>query len=81
VRQNAWRANVLIIDDHQDFRGSARVLLDAEGLDVVGVTGDAEPGLAEVGRLQPDLVLLDIQLLGTDRFAAADRVAMMASLR
>ena len=35
-----WRCTVLIVDDHPSFRASARVLLEAEGFDVIGEAAD-----------------------------------------
>jgi DNA-binding NarL/FixJ family response regulator len=71
------RATVLIVDDHPAFRESARALLEAEGFRVVGEAGDAADALAEATRLQPDVVLLDIQLPGADGFTVASRLAEM----
>jgi DNA-binding NarL/FixJ family response regulator len=65
---------VLIVDDHPSFRASARVLLEAEGFDVVGEAADGASGLAEAGRLRPEVVLLDVQLPDTDGFAVAGRL-------
>jgi len=53
---------VVIVDDHARFRRSARKLLELEGFDVVGEAADGASALAEVERLRPDLVLLDVQL-------------------
>ena len=53
---------VLIVDDHPSFRASARVLLEAEGFDVVGEAADGAAALTEAGRLRPEVVLLDVQL-------------------
>ena len=69
------RASVLIVDDHEDFRRSAALLLGAEGFDVVGSVADGWTALAEVDRLDPDLVLLDIRLPDIDGFAVADHLA------
>jgi DNA-binding NarL/FixJ family response regulator len=66
---------VLIVDDHADFRQSARALLEAEGFHVVGEAGGGEEAVAEVERLRPGLVLLDIQLPGDDGFVVAERLA------
>jgi DNA-binding NarL/FixJ family response regulator len=57
---------VLIVDDHPSFRGCARALLTAEGFEVVGEAADGRTGLELAGRLQPELVLLDIQLPDID---------------
>jgi DNA-binding NarL/FixJ family response regulator len=53
---------VLIVDDHDGFRARARRLLDAEGYSVVGEAADGAGALAEVARLAPDVVLLDLHL-------------------
>ena len=52
----------LIVDDHRLFRGSARLLLEAEGYDVVGEADDGASAVAEAERLRPDVVVLDVQL-------------------
>ncbi len=63
---------VLIVDDHPGFRASARMLLEAEGFDVVGEAGDGRSGLQAAAELRPDVVLLDIQLPDMDGFQVAD---------
>jgi DNA-binding NarL/FixJ family response regulator len=72
------RGRVLIVDDHAAFRESASALLEAEGFDVVGEAADGESAVAEVARLRPDIVLLDIQLPGLDGFDVAERLAEAA---
>jgi DNA-binding NarL/FixJ family response regulator len=69
------RPTVLIVDDHAAFRESASALLEAEGFEVVGEAGDGEEALAEVERLRPEIVLVDIQLPGLDGFDVAERLA------
>ena len=66
---------MLIVDDHDGFRESARALLEAEGFAVVGDAADGAGALAEVVRLQPDVVLLDVQLPDVDGFVVAERLA------
>ena len=66
---------MLIVDDHGTFRHAARALLEAAGFAVVGMAGDGPEALAEVERLMPDVVLLDIQLPGLDGFDVAERLA------
>ena len=53
---------VLIVDDHPSFRASARAMLESEGFDVVGEAADGAAALEAVRALEPDLVLLDVQL-------------------
>jgi DNA-binding NarL/FixJ family response regulator len=52
----------LIVDDHPSFRASARAMLEAEGFDVVGELADGASVVEAVLRLDPDVVLLDVQL-------------------
>ena len=70
---------LLIVDDHAEFRDSASVLLEGEGFDVVGSAATGEEALGLATRLDPDLVLLDIQLPGMDGFATAVRLAALAN--
>jgi DNA-binding NarL/FixJ family response regulator len=70
---------LVIVDDHQDFRSSARALLEAQGFDVIGEAADGDEALATVGALRPDIVLLDIQLPGRDGFAVADELAAFSA--
>jgi DNA-binding NarL/FixJ family response regulator len=65
---------VLIVDDHPSFRASARMLLEAEGFDVIGEAEDGASALRAVVELRPDVVLLDVQLPDIDRFDVAARL-------
>jgi DNA-binding NarL/FixJ family response regulator len=65
------RPTLLIVDDHEDFRSSARTLLELEGFDVVGVAEDGPSALSAYEALRPDVVLLDVQLPGMDGFEVA----------
>ena len=62
---------MLIVDDHPSFRRSARLLLECEGYDVVGEAPDGASAIAAARELDPDLVLLDVQLPDRDGFAVA----------
>jgi DNA-binding NarL/FixJ family response regulator len=68
-------ARVLIVDDHSLFRSRARLLLEVAGYDVVGEAEDAAGALSETNRLEPDVVLVDIQLPDRDGFAVADELS------
>jgi DNA-binding NarL/FixJ family response regulator len=63
---------VLIVDDHPDFRDSARAMLEDAGFDVVGEAADGAEALTAVRQLHPAIVLLDIQLPDTDGFRVAE---------
>jgi two-component system, cell cycle response regulator DivK len=58
-------APILIVDDNFVNLKLVRVLLTSEGYDVRTAT-DAEEALAALGQFQPRLILMDIQLPGTD---------------
>jgi DNA-binding NarL/FixJ family response regulator len=66
---------VLIVDDHRSFRARARQLLEAEGFTVVGEASDGHDAIAAAERIEPDLILLDVQLPDLDGFEVAVRIA------
>jgi DNA-binding NarL/FixJ family response regulator len=70
---------LLIVDDHPSFRASARELLEAEGFDVVGEAEDGASALEAIGRLEPDVVLLDVQLPDMNGFDVAAEVTANGS--
>jgi DNA-binding NarL/FixJ family response regulator len=65
---------VLIVDDHPSFRASARMLLEAEGFDVIGEAEDGAGALRAVRELGPQVILLDVQLPDIDGFEVAARL-------
>jgi DNA-binding NarL/FixJ family response regulator len=65
---------VLIVDDHESFRSSARLLLEAEGYEVVGEAGTGAAGLSAAAELRPDVILLDVHLPDLDGFDVAARL-------
>ncbi|MDW2981355.1 LytTR family DNA-binding domain-containing protein [Rhodanobacter sp. KK11] len=67
---------VLIVDDEPLARARLAALLgDCAGAEIVGSLGDGETALAALDELQPDALLLDINMPGTDGVALAQRLA------
>jgi len=67
--------SVLIADDQDLVRAGLRMLIDAEDdLEVAGEAVDGEQALLEAGRLEPDLVLMDIRMPNLDGLAATRRL-------
>jgi DNA-binding NarL/FixJ family response regulator len=69
-------ATVLIVDDHPAFRAAARRLLELEGYDVVGEAEDGMSAIAAAQTLNPDFILLDVQLPDLDGFEVAERLCV-----
>ncbi len=61
---------VLIADDHPLFVDGVCSLLEAHGIDVVGAVGDGQAAVTEALRLEPDLVLMDLNMPVCDGLAA-----------
>jgi len=60
---------VLVVDDDPDYRLLVRLALPPDsGFEVVAEAGDGDTAVAEAEREQPDLVLLDCTLPGSDAF-------------
>ncbi len=55
---------ILLADDHPMIRAAIEVLLRDTGYKVVGMAGTGEIALAEIHRLRPDILLLDLQMPG-----------------
>jgi two-component system, NarL family, response regulator LiaR len=66
---------VLVADDHAVVRQGLRTFLDLqEDIEVIGEAGNGEEALQEVGRLRPDVVLMDLAMPGVDGVEAIRRL-------
>jgi DNA-binding NarL/FixJ family response regulator len=66
---------VLVADDHPVYRdGLAALLRTVPGIEVVGTAADGEEAVGAAERLQPDVVVMDVQMPRLDGVAATRRV-------
>jgi DNA-binding NarL/FixJ family response regulator len=55
-------SRIYLVDDHAIMRDGLRVVLETAGHEVIGEAAGPTPALADLGRLMPDVVLLDLRL-------------------
>ena len=65
---------VLIVDDHEGFRATARRVLEAGGYSVIAEAADGSSGVAAAVESHPDLALVDVQLPDFDGFEVTRRI-------
>jgi two-component system response regulator NreC len=66
---------LLLVDDHAVVRSGLRMLLENEpDVEIVGEAGTAREALDSLGRLQPDVILMDIGLPDLSGIDAARQV-------
>jgi response regulator NasT len=66
---------VVIAEDEAIIRLDLKELLEEEGYVVVGETGRGDEAIDLVRELEPDLVILDIKMPGTDGLSAARHIS------
>ena len=69
---------VILVEDNLVYRQTLELLLPPEGIDVVGVAGDAEDAVGLAAALVPDVVLLDVRLPGLSGAEAVDALRAAA---
>ncbi|HSL45118.1 MAG TPA: response regulator transcription factor [Anaerolineales bacterium] len=67
--------NVLIADDHVFYREGVRTFLsNSPEIDVVGEAGNGDEAIARANELQPDVILMDLKMPGTNGIEATRRI-------
>jgi DNA-binding NarL/FixJ family response regulator len=75
------RVRVFIVEDDVPTRIGLRAIFSAEpDIDVVGETADGESAVQMVSQLVPDVVLMDVQLPGSDGIETTERIASLTGL-
>src|ERR1700680_3581113 len=69
------KIKLLIADDHAIFRDGLRKLLDSE--EIITIVGEARNGaecIKMLGKLKPDILLLDLRMPDKDGFAVLEEI-------
>lgn len=66
---------VLVVDDQQTYRDAAQFVIEmSDGFELAGTAASAEEGIGLANLLQPDLILMDINLPGLNGIEATRRI-------
>ncbi|HCI82767.1 MAG TPA: DNA-binding response regulator [Ktedonobacter sp.] len=72
------KIRILLADDHTILRAGLRMMLNAQpDMEVVGEAQDGRQAIAEVQRLQPDVVLMDITMPDMNGIDATRQIKRM----
>ncbi len=67
---------VFLADDHELVRAGIKALLERmHGIEVVGEAGDGREAILLIAKLQPDVVLMDINMPGMNGLEAVARIS------
>ena len=70
----------VIVDDSPHFLHAARVLLEREGCEVLGVASTSGEALRQIEEVRPDVALVDVDLGTESGFDLAQRIQRETSL-
>lgn len=65
---------VLLADDHGAIRVGLRIMLEAQGITVVGENADGDVAVRNAAALRPDVVLMDLRMPGRDGISATAEI-------
>jgi DNA-binding NarL/FixJ family response regulator len=67
---NTDHLRIMLVDDHHIVRSSLKLLFEKHGFEVVAEAGDANEALALASKARPQIVMMDLELPGTDGITA-----------
>ena len=68
---------ILVVDDQNLVREGIKILLEkATDINIVGEAKNGNEALQKIETLQPDVVLLDVEMPGVDGLAVADKISV-----
>jgi DNA-binding NarL/FixJ family response regulator len=65
---------VLVADDHAAIRAGLRIILEGQGIVVVGEAADGDVAVRNAAALRPDVVLMDLRMPGRDGVSATREI-------
>ncbi|HEY9786210.1 MAG TPA: ATP-binding protein [Candidatus Obscuribacterales bacterium] len=69
------KLRIMLVDDHQLTRVGIRMLLESQhGMEVVGEASDGASAIALVDSCKPDVILMDVSMLGVDGVEATRQI-------
>jgi DNA-binding NarL/FixJ family response regulator len=73
------RLKILVVDDHEEFRKYACAMLESQPrFAVVGEAANGVEAIGRAGEIQPDVVVLDINLPVLGGIEAAEQILLLA---
>ena len=73
-RAPAERIRVMLVDDHPLWRDTLRQILEHAGCTIVATATEGEEAIAAAQESHPDVVVMDVNLPGTDGITATKRL-------
>src|SRR5512140_129147 len=75
-KPSAGKIRLIVVDDIPETRENVKKLLFFEDdIDIVGTAGNGREGVEMAVRLEPDIVLMDINMPGMDGIAASSAIS------